>query len=252
LEAKPADKPFFLYAHYMDPHDVYVKHAEADFGPKLRDRYDSELFYTDSWIGKLLDYMRSKPWWDETVVIVSADHGEAFGEHDMHRHAFELWDVLTHVPLFIRVPGVAPRRIDTPRSDIDLAPTILELMNVTAENDFAGHSLKSELMGAPAEPRPVLLDLPKDTNNPERRALIAGDYKLLYFESGWRTDLYNLAQDPNEENNLAKSQPDKLEELKKQFEQAWGKYQRIAPFGGNKLTGGGVANGPMGPPANKP
>jgi arylsulfatase A-like enzyme len=249
LEAKPKDEPFFLYLHYMDPHDVYVKHKEADFGNKLRDRYDSEMFYTDQWIGKLLEFMKQKPWWDETVVIVSADHGEAFGEHNMHRHAFELWDVLTHVPLFFHIPGVAGRRIDVPRSHVDLAPTIAEFMNAKGDNDFAGVSLMNELFGKKAEPRPVLLDLPQDTNNPERRAVISGDYKLLVFESGWRKDLYNLKDDPGEQKNLAKEQPEKLEEMQQLFDKEWGKYARIKPYGGNKLRGGGVANGPMKPPA---
>ncbi len=251
LKKKPEGKAFFMYLHYMDPHDVYVKHDEADFGSKLRDRYDSEMFYTDLWIGKLLEFMKSQPWWDETVVIVSADHGEAFGEHQMHRHAFELWNVLTHVPLFIRIPSVTGRRVDTPRSHIDLAPTILELMNVKAEHDFAGTSLVPELMGKTAEPRPVLLDLPKDTNNPERRGLIVGDHKLLMFDTGWRTDLYDLKQDPGEQHNLAKEQPEKLAELRERFDKEWGKYERKAPFGGNKLRGGGIANGPMAPPAAK-
>jgi arylsulfatase A-like enzyme len=245
LEAKPQDKPFFLYLHYMDPHDVYVKHKEADFGSKLRDRYDSEIFYTDSWIGKLLAFMKSKPWWDETVVIVSADHGEAFGEHQMHRHAFELWNVLTHVPMFVRLPGIDGRRIDTPRSHIDLAPTVLELMNVKAAHDFVGVSLVKELLGGAAEPRPVLLDLPEDTNNPERRAVISGDYKLLFFEKGWRTDLYNLQQDPNEQQELSKKEPQKLAEMRQLFATEWAKYKRIKPFGGNKLRGGGTATGPM-------
>ncbi|HEU5074008.1 MAG TPA: sulfatase [Polyangiaceae bacterium] len=253
LEAKPADRPFFMYLHYMDPHDVYVNHKEAEFGSKLRDRYDSEMFYTDLWIGKLLDYMKQKPWWDETVVIVSADHGEAFGEHDMHRHAFELWNVLTQVPLFFRIPGVPGRPIDTPRSHVDIAPTVLELMNNEAPNDFVGVSLVGELMGGEPKARPVLLELPADTNNPERRALISGDFKLLVFESGWRVDLYNLKDDPNETKNLAKEQPEKLAELKREFETEWAKYQRIKPFGGNQLRGGGTANGPMKPPdAPKP
>ena len=247
LEKKPQDKAFFLYLHYMDPHDVYVKHDGADFGPKLRDRYDSEMFYTDLWIGKLLEFMKGQPWWNETIVIVSADHGEAFGEHQMHRHAFELWNVLTHVPLFVRIPRVAGRRIETPRSHIDLAPTILELMNVKGQHDFAGKSLVPELMGGSAEPRPVLLDLPKDTNNPERRAIIDGDHKLLMFDTGWRTDLYDLKEDPGEQRNLAKGKPEKLAELRELFDKEWSKYERKAPFGGNKLRGGGVANGPMKP-----
>ena len=104
-----------------------------------------------------------------------------------------------------------------------------------------------ELFGGPAEPRPVLLDLPKDTNNPERRALISGDHKLLFFDSGWRTDLYNLQQDPGEKHDLSKQEPDKLAEMRQLFDAEWAKHERIKPFGGNKLRGGGTATGPMKP-----
>jgi arylsulfatase A-like enzyme len=239
------DKRFFMYLHYMDPHDQYIKHKSSpDFGNGLRDRYDSEVFYTDFWIGKLLEHCRAQPWWKDTVVIVSADHGEAFGEHGMYKHAFELWNVLTHVPLFFRLPGAEPRRIATPRSAIDIAPTVLELMQVESKPVFAGKSLVAELRGAEAEPRPLLLELPADSNNPERRALIDGDWKLLVFGANWRYDLYNLASDPAEKHNLAKTEPQKLQELKALDQKLWGQYTKLKPFGGNTLQGGGKATGP--------
>jgi choline-sulfatase len=246
LEAMPKDKRFFMYLHYMDPHDQYIKHKEApDFGNKARDRYDSEMFYTDLWIGKLLDYMKAQPWWERTTVIVSADHGEAFGEHKIFRHAFELWDVLTQVPLFIRAPGATPRRIDVPRSAIDLAPTVLELAGVQAEHDFVGKSLVAEIYGA-AEPesRPVILDLPADSNNPERHALIAGKYKLYVFERGWRKDLYDLEKDPGETTNLAKKEPEKFSEMVALWEKLWAEVPKVKPYGGNKLIDGSMASGP--------
>ena len=246
LKAVPQGKRFFMYLHYMDPHDQYLKHEEApDFGNKARDRYDQEMFYTDLWIGKLLEYAKSQPWWNQTAVIVSADHGEGFGEHNLYRHAFELWNMLTHVPLFVRLPGVEGRRIDVPRGHIDLAPTVLELMHVKAEHDFVGKSLVPELYGA-AEPesRPVLLDLPADSNNPERHALIVGDYKLLVFEGGWRKDLYDLKNDPGEKENLAKKQPEKFAEMVALWDEVWAKVPKVKPYGGNKLIGGGTASGP--------
>ncbi|HEY6555614.1 MAG TPA: sulfatase-like hydrolase/transferase [Polyangiaceae bacterium] len=246
LAKVPPGKPFFLYAHYMDPHDQYVKHKETpDFGSKIRDKYDSEMFYTDMWIGKLLEHCKAQPWWKSTLVIVSADHGEAFGEHGMYRHAFELWNMLTHVPLFFRVPGAQPRRIDTPRSHIDIAPTVAELMKATGEHDFVGKSLVPEFYGAEPEPRPVLLDLPEDSNNPQRRALIDGDLKLLVFEKDYRFELYDLKTDPGEKQNLAKTEPEKLAAMKALYEKTWGAVKTVKPYGGNKLKSGGTANGPM-------
>jgi arylsulfatase A-like enzyme len=246
LKTVPKDKRFFMYLHYMDPHDQYLKHDDApDFGNKARDRYDEEMFYTDLWIGKLLDWCKQQPWWKDTVVIVSADHGEAFGEHKMFRHAFELWNMLTHVPMFARVPGVKGKRIDVPRGHIDLAPTVLELAGVKAEHDFVGKSLVGEIYGSEApEQRPVLLDLPADSNNPERHALIVGDYKLLVFEGGWRKDLYDLAKDPGETKDLAKEQPEKFKEMVELWDKTWAGVSKVKPYGGNKLIGGGTASGP--------
>jgi len=246
LDAVPNDKRFFAYVHYMDPHDQYMKHSEApSWGNKARDSYDQEIFYTDLWIGKLLEYCRSKPWWEHTAVIVTADHGEAFGEHGLYRHAFAVWNMLTHVPLFFRVPGAEPRHIDEPRSHLDIAPTVLELMGVSAENDFAGKSLVPELFGATPEPRPVIIDLPADSNNPEHRALIQGDYKLMVFGNDLRFELYNLKTDPGEKDNLAKTDPERFAQMKTLYSEVWSKVPRVKPYGGNKLTGGGVADGPV-------
>ena len=69
--------------HYGDPHDRYKLHPESPvFGRKGRDLYDNEIHFTDMHIQKLLDFCAQQPWWNDTVVIISSDHGEAFGEHD--------------------------------------------------------------------------------------------------------------------------------------------------------------------------
>jgi arylsulfatase A-like enzyme len=243
--ARGSDRPFFLYLHYLDPHRNYLKHREApDYGDRARDRYDAEVFFTDLHVGRLLEFCKRQPWFERTAVVVSADHGEAFGEHGMYRHGFELWNVLTQVPLFLRVPGAAARRIDVPRSQIDLAPTILELTGGAAPDDYAGKSLVPELHGAEPAPRPVLLDLPADSNNPPRRALIDGRFKLLVFEDTGRRALFDLVSDPEERTDLAPSQPEKLAELAALFEKRWSEYPRVKPHGGNRLVGGGVADGP--------
>lgn len=257
LLGKPENtgKRFFAWAHYMDPHDEYKKHKEApDFGNKNRDRYDSEVFYTDLWVGKLLDFCRTQPWWKETAIIISADHGEAFGEHGMYKHAFELWEVLTRVPLVIVAPGIEPKRIEQRRSDIDLTPTILELLGVPLYEGLMGKSLVSEAYGLtpPDDREPIITELAEDSHNPQVRAIIKGDYKLIvYGDPAVNMLLFNLKQDPGELTNLAKQEPQKFEEMKALYKETYARIPTIAPYGGNKLKSGKTANGPSGPPEKK-
>jgi arylsulfatase A-like enzyme len=241
-------KPFFAWAHYMDPHDQYLKHAEApDFGKKARDRYDSEIWYADYHIGKLLDWAHTQAWWKDTAVIVTADHGEAFGEHGMYKHAFELWEVLVRVPLFIYAPAIVKTRIDVRRSHIDLAPTILDLMRVEIPADFQGSSLVPELYGETPGPRePILVELSEDSHNPPRRAIIQGRYKLIDFGRE-HYELFNLENDPAESVDLSKHETVPFEEMVALLKKRFGALGSIAPYGGGKLREGGRANGPEGP-----
>ncbi len=244
---------FFLWSHLMDPHDKYVKHKESpDFGNDNRGRYDSEVWFTDMWLGKLFEFGEKQPWWQHTAIVISADHGEAFGEHGMYKHAFELWECLTRVPLIIKAPGALPKRITAPRSHIDIAPTVMELMQLDASLGFQGKSLVPEIYGEEgAESRePILLELAEDTNNPARRALIEGDFKLIVFD-GASHQLFNIKQDPGEEKDLAKEQDDKAKELRSKLDAAFAALPVIQPFGGNKLRSGKIATGPKGPPEPK-
>lgn len=242
---------FFLWAHMMDPHDQYVKHEGApDFGSDNRGRYDSEVWFVDQWLGKLFDFCEKQPWWEDTAVIISADHGEAFGEHGMYKHAFELWEVLTRIPLIVKAPGAQAKRISQPRTHLDLAPTILELMRVPPLEGFQGQSLVPEIYGEVApEPRAaIVLELAEDTNNPARRAIVDGDYKLISFEGGVKKSLFNLAQDPAESTDLAAKEPEIVKRLDEALKAYFGKLPVIRPFGGNKLRSGKIADGPKGPP----
>ena len=177
----PADgggRPFFAWFHYMDPHDQYKSHEESPhFGKRARDLYDEEVFYTDLWIGKLLDFVEAQPWAKKTAIVVTADHGEAFGEHGIYRHAHEVWEELVHVPFFFYVPGGTPRTIAATRGHADLAPTIVELLGAKNVPALPGTSLVKELAGAEPEERDVIVDLPEDDYNERRRALIHGRKK---------------------------------------------------------------------------
>jgi choline-sulfatase len=201
---------FFMWMHFVDPHAEYAPHPEHDFGPKPRDRYDGEVAFVDQQLGRVLATLEKLPFGARTAVIVTSDHGEAFGEHGMIRHGFELWEELVRVPLIVKVPGMTPRRVTARRSAIDVVPTLLDLFKVpfVAKNagDFlSGESLLPDLRRAPgtADPeRPVFIDMARGPHNAERQALIAGDQKLTVSE-GRVLGLYDLATDPGEKRDLS-------------------------------------------------
>jgi arylsulfatase A-like enzyme len=240
---------FFAWAHFMDPSEPYAAPPGVpEFGKQPRDRYDAEVFFTDQSIGKILDFARRQAWWERTAVIVTGDHGAAFGEHGLSKPSAELWDVLLRTPLLIHAPGAKPVQIEAARSQIDLAPTMLELMGLPRAPEFLGQSLLPELYGAAAAPRPVLLfELCEDSDNPGLRALISGNDKLIVPTAGGEERLFNLKADPRELENLGESKVGKLQELAVRFEREWLRIPSVEPFGGMKLRSGRLAQGPEHP-----
>ncbi len=231
---------FFLWVHYLDPHADYLAHEEHDFGASARARYDGEVAYADQQVGRLLDAIAAAPWGGRTAIVVTSDHGEAFGENGMHRHGFEVWETLVRVPLVVHVPGAPAQRIAARRSLIDLAPTVLQLAHVhlppkpappgaddpapsgaeRGDDFLSGTSLAAEVRGlAPAQPRDVAVDMPAGPYNDARRALIHGDLKLI-VANDTRFDLFDLEADPTESKNLARTDEDRLKAMKDRYA-AW-------------------------------
>ena len=207
--AKPEvlQQPFFLWMHYVDPHSEYVAHEGFDFGSSSRQRYDGEVAFVDHHVGRVLEALEKSLVYDHTAIIVTSDHGEAFAEHGMIRHGFELWEELVRVPLIVRVPGVPARHVQARRSAIDLAPTILDLCGVPAPvasaSDFlSGSSLVPDLLsaGEPKE-RPIFIDMAAGPNNADRQALIEDDQKIV-ASGGRPLSLYDLHADPGETKDL--------------------------------------------------
>jgi arylsulfatase A-like enzyme len=227
--------PFFAWFHYMDPHDEYKSHDESPhFGKRPRDLYDEEVFYTDLWIGKLLDWVFAQPWAKDTAIIVTADHGEAFGEHGMMRHAHEVWEELVHVPLFVYVPGMKPRTIETTRGHADIAPTIAELLGAKNVPALPGTSLVHELFDAATalEERDVVVDLPEDEHNERRRGLIHGRTKLIAFGADVRFSLYDLEADPGEKEDLIQKNPELAADMRRRYREASKRITDVPPRGG--------------------
>jgi choline-sulfatase len=214
-DAANDSRRFFFWAHFLDPHDQYIRHDGIDWGKSNRDRYDGEVTFTDRAVGKLLDFIAGKSWAARTVIIVTSDHGEEFGEHNMSRHGFEVWNTLVHVPLMIQAPGAKARHIDVPRSDVDLAPTILELCGLPAQPSFEGTSIVKEIYGGDAEPRDVVVDLPETSDNGKRRALVHGSEKIICFDGDTYCKLFDLDRDPLEKD--ATTRGDAFKEMKERM-----------------------------------
>ena len=147
-----------------------------------------------------------------TAVVVTSDHGEAFGEHGMIRHGFELWEELVRVPLIVQIPGILPQRIAARRSQIDLVPTVLELLRQPLpsgeDSDFvSGQSLLAEIVSPGGSPQKkiVFVDMAAGPNNAERQAFIENDLKLV-ASGGRALSLFDLAKDPAEKTDLLDDQ----------------------------------------------
>ena len=201
-------KQFFLWSHYIDPHAEYVPHDEFDFGHHGRELYDGELAFVDHHLGRVLDALAKLSFAERTVIIITSDHGEAFGEHGLYRHGFEVWEELVRVPLVIYVPGATPRRIAIRRSAIDIVPTILDIFGVpAAETEKAplpGVSLLPDVLAPPgyvAAPRVVYVDMPAGPYNDSREAYIEDDMKLI-TSGGRALGLFDLKTDPGEKHDL--------------------------------------------------
>ena len=249
-----AERPFFLFVHYFDPHHVYRSHPEYGFAASsagrldgaesivnlramrppldadevafIRDLYDEEVRYTDSGIARLLDALKALGRTDDTAVLLTADHGEEFLERGWLGHTRTLYDELVRVPLMIRVPGVAPRRISREAISLTaLAPTLLELLGVAAPAHFQQRSLAPLLTGDSWSDAPPLMEVDfvpvyqeyagKQTR---RQSLVVGRWKIIRDAIAGRLELYDIELDPGETQNLAHQEPEQLRTLTRQLD----------------------------------
>lgn len=234
---EPRAAPFFAWVHVYDPHSPYTP-PEPFAGRFASHPYDGEVAYTDAQIGRLLDGMESAGLLEDTLVVVTADHGEGLGDHGEPGHGMFLYDSTLLVPLIIRLPdgASAGRTVAEQVRLIDVAPTILQLVEVAAPDSFVGESLEPFFSGD-ASPRPAY----SETYYPrwhfgwqDLHALRKDGFKYVQAP---REELYDLRSDPGESRNLADADPTRAAAFEQEVEQLRGE----APAGPSRLSSDAVA-----------
>ncbi len=238
-------RPFFLFAHYAECHTPYryprayqpTRAARVNQNPWrqlanpalmnaadfeiLTALYDGALNYLDAQVAQVITWLRDLQLLNETMVIVTADHGENLGEHGIIGHQYCLYDTLVHVPLIVHYPNgtTTPARNKQLVSTIELAPTILEMLgeNPSALGDLKGSSLlaaipREAVFAEMSKPdlSPYLKQFPNaDTRRHDRalRMIRTTRHKLIWGSDDAH-ELYNLQNDPNETNNLIRTRPE--------------------------------------------
>lgn len=201
---------------------IYLEPADVDF---WRSWYDSKILDADKRVADFWSQLKKIPLKNNTIVIVIADHGTEFYEHNRFDHGFTLYDELVHVPLVFNVPGIKQGRIipEQVRS-IDITPTIIDLIGVNPgeqyKSQLKGDSLVPFLKGEKAESRDVFLETDFRRYTYKRGIRTTDGWKYIVTLENGNEELYNLKNDPNEKNNVIKENAEKGLELKnKVFEQ---------------------------------
>lgn len=239
-------RPFFLFAHYFDPHFDYREHANHRFSDgytgslrseadnfnslielaaageldeatvrQLVDSYDSEIAFTDDQIGVLLQALEQRGLYEDALIIFLGDHGEMFVERPerLLGHGMAVYQALVHVPLLIKVPGRSRvGRVESPVSTVDVLPTVLDLVGHPAPP--ASASLERSLLRIdPKNTRPVFAQTRRDGF---RDTVLEGDWKLIRDSMANTSELYDLRRDEDERQDVAALHPsvvDRMEAL---------------------------------------
>jgi len=240
LDSRPEGRPFFLFLHYWDVHYDYrppepfrSRFAAEDVLPSasallhgrqgqaisqatldaLIDLYDGEISWVDHHLGRLFDALRERDLFDDTIIIVTSDHGDEFLEHGLLFHRWNLYETTLRVPLIVKLPAGHHRgtRVASPVGLVDVAPTVLSLLELEVPLAMNGRSLEPLLEDPGARVDTAYF---AELQGWEK-SLRLGRWKLMLRRSddGEQQELFDLGADPAERTDRSSSEPDMLERL---------------------------------------
>jgi len=224
LSAAPSDKPLFVWVHLFGPHEPYEAHPELGLalGDRDIDRYDAEIAAADATVGELVKLMNARRLGG--VTIVSADHGEEFGDHGGRYHGSSVYEEQVRVPLVVVGPGVKTQRVSEVVQTIDLLPTVLAALSVPRPPRIRGRDLGPLLAGArAAEPGMAYAET-------DEQALYAeGSLRLLCARRVGACKLFDLEKDPGELRDASADHPEALARLRgklRELAASHGRYEQ--------------------------
>jgi len=185
------------YEGTKDPSDFPQEYLEI-----LEALYDAGIYYTDEHLGRFLDHLEATDLLDNTIVVVTSDHGEAFLEHGFFKHSATVYKEMLHVPLIVHRPGSRGNPVRSePVSIGDIPPTILDLLGLPVPPEIGGWPLFNDAFASYQER--ALFAITQDGLTPARGLSIRrGDWKLVYDSvragEGFQVSLFNVVKDPNE------------------------------------------------------
>ena len=228
LTTLPRERPLFLWVHFFEPHEPYESHTEHVFGdaarPREVDAYDGEVAMADNGVGRVVDTMRKlRP---SAAFVVTADHGEEFGDHGGRYHGSSVYEEQVRVPLIVVGPGVKTQvRADVVQT-VDLLPTVLSALGVPRPPRIIGRDLGPVLAGT-APPQAGLAFAESD----DLAMLAQGNDRLVCRRRAQACALFDLSKDPKQERDASRDRGARVLELRRtmaRIEAAQGTYEAAA------------------------